>query len=122
VSIDDVYNERNRVVAVFARLALAQGWRAGLSVTAIEGWDPAWHNCVYIETPEGQLSWHFHDREAHLFAGLPYYAGTWDGHSTDEKYARMERFAHRADNEYAHRDNRECGIAGCGRCDPGYFA
>lgn len=26
---------------------------------------------------------------AHLFAMLPLYTGVWDGHTTDEKYARI---------------------------------
>src|SRR4051812_39357521 len=46
------YEERNRVVA-----ALAHEFPAGIRKTAIEGWDPEWHNCVFIDTPAGQLSW-----------------------------------------------------------------
>jgi hypothetical protein len=41
-----------------------------------------------IDTPEGQMSWHYHDEDAHLFAGLPPYEKPWDGHSTLEKYLR----------------------------------
>lgn len=84
---DSVYSERNRVVAVLARL-----FPAGLTKTAIAGWDPEWHGCVYIDLPTGQASWHFHDRDAHLFAGLPVYTKPWDGHTTEEKYARLEEF------------------------------
>lgn len=81
---DQAYYERNQLVALLAWL-----YPSGLKKTNIEGWDPAWHNCVYIDTPHGQLSWHFHDREAHLFHGLPEYQGEWDGHSTEEKYRRV---------------------------------
>ncbi len=83
---DAAYEERNRVVAALARL-----FPSGIARTAIEGWSDDWHGCVYIDTPEGQLSWHFHDSQAHLFDGLPPYAGKWDGHSTDEKYQRVAR-------------------------------
>lgn len=90
---DAAYAERNRVVALLATLAHTRllGWSAGIRKTAIEGWDPAWHNCVFINTPEGQLSWHYHDREAHLFDHLPAYVAAWDGHTTPEKYLRIER-------------------------------
>lgn len=85
-TIDAVYTERNRLVALLARL-----YPSGLKTTVISGWDPEWHGCVYIDLPTGQASWHFHDSDAHLFAGLPPYAGEWDGHSTEEKYARIEK-------------------------------
>jgi hypothetical protein len=89
VNCDDVYLERNRVVAALAAMALRHGFRAGVARTAIDGWDPEWHGCVYVDLPAGQVSWHFHDREADLFAFLPPYDGTYDGHSTEEKYARV---------------------------------
>jgi hypothetical protein len=87
----EAYEERNRVVAFAAHQALALGHRAGVAPTAIEGWDEAWHGCVYIETPHGQASWHYHDSQAHLFAGLPPYDEGWDGHTTAEKYERLAR-------------------------------
>lgn len=87
---DRAYTERNRLVAFLARL-----YPSGLRKTAIEGWDPEWDNCVYIDTPEGQMSWHFHGSDGHLFAGLPAYEKPWDGHSTEEKYARLKRLTAR---------------------------
>jgi hypothetical protein len=81
---DGAYLERNRVVA-----ALACCFPAGVGRTAIEGWDPEWENVVYIDLPTGQVSWHFHDDHAHLFASLQKYPGTWDGHDTPEKYRRV---------------------------------
>jgi len=81
---DAAYEERNRVVAALARL-----FPSGLKRTDIPGWDAEWHGCVYIDTPAGQLSWHFHDSQAHLFDGLPPYFGEWDGHDTPEKYRRL---------------------------------
>lgn len=85
---DLAYHERNRLVAALARL-----YPSGLKKTAIEGWDPEWHNCVFIHLPTGQASWHYHDCEAYLFAGLPPYEGDWDGHTTEEKYARLAAIA-----------------------------
>lgn len=85
---DGAYLERNRLVA-----ALATCYPAGTARTAIEGWAPEWHGCVYIDLPTGQASWHHHDSEAHLFAHLPPYKGTWDGHSTEEKYKRVDQLA-----------------------------
>ncbi len=81
---DGAYLERNQVVA-----ALARCFPSGIARTAIEGWHEEWHGCVYIDLPTGQVSWHYHDSHAHLFAGLPPYQGTWDGHSTEEKYRRL---------------------------------
>ncbi|MDT8998376.1 hypothetical protein RQP53_03690 [Paucibacter sp. APW11] len=83
---DAAYKERNQVVA-----ALARCFPSGIAQTPIEGWAPEWCNCVYIDLPTGQASWHFHTREAHLFAGLPNYPGQWDGHTTEEKYERLAR-------------------------------
>jgi len=87
-ALDAAYLERNQVVA-----ALARSYPAGIAQTPIEGWAPEWWGCVYIDLPTGQASWHYHVREAHLFAGLPAYAGKWDGHTTAEKYARLARLA-----------------------------
>lgn len=80
---DNAYHERNRLVALLARM-----FPSGVSKTEIEGWDPAWHNCVYIDLPTGQVSYHFHDREAPLFEGLPPYQGKWDGHTKDIVHER----------------------------------
>lgn len=86
---DAVYEERNRCVALIARMAVSMRIKAGVTKTDIPGWDVEWHNCVYIDLPTGQISWHYHDKEAHLFDGLPVYCGTWDGHDTSEKYRRV---------------------------------
>ena len=96
---DAAYEERNRVVAWAARMALALGYSALVTRTAIEDWDPSWHNCIYIETPAGQASWHFHDSQMDLFADIPRGAATWDGHTTLEKYERLPhtRYPHPTD-------------------------
>jgi hypothetical protein len=81
---DYAYHERNMVVAALAKL-----FPSGTARTAIEGWGSEWHGCVYIDLPTGQVSWHYHDREAYLFGGLPPYTKPWDGHTTEEKYRRL---------------------------------
>lgn len=87
---DSAYIERNQCVALIARMALELGGRTVfVTKTAIEGWDQEWHNCVYIYLPTGQVSWHFHDCEAHLFDDLPKVGCAWDGHTTEEKYVRV---------------------------------
>jgi hypothetical protein len=86
---DAVYLERNQVVAALAACALRLNWRAGVALTDLLGWEPEWHNCVYIDLPTGQVSWHYHDSQADLFAFLPPYDGTFDGHDTEQKYARV---------------------------------
>jgi hypothetical protein len=91
---DGAYAERNACVAVIARLALDRGWSVGLSDHDGPGpLDPDWLNVVVIDLPTGQVSWHFHKNELPLFSWLPRYSGTWDGHSTAEKYARCDALA-----------------------------
>jgi len=83
-TIDDAYHERNVLVSLLAHL-----YPAGNRPTTIEGWDPAWQNCVYIDTPAGQVSYHYHDRESYLFADLPDYTKDWDGHDKDVVHWRL---------------------------------
>lgn len=81
---DQAYTERNHVVAALARL-----FPSGVRATDIPGWDSAWHGCVYIDLPSGQISYHFHDSHAHLFSELPPYERPWDGHDKDTVHARL---------------------------------
>lgn len=91
---DAAYHERNQVVAALATIALYHnGWNVGIARTPIDGWDPGWFGCVYLNLPTGQCSWHYHDSEADLFAHLPAYRGERDGHSTPVKYERLAALA-----------------------------
>ena len=87
---DKAYEERNRLVALVGRMALSMGMNVGITKTDIEGWDPEWHHCIYIDLPTGQVSWHYHDEHAQMFYGFPPYSGAWDGHDTSEKYRRVD--------------------------------
>jgi len=76
-----VYRERARLVAYLARVHPAV-WHTD---------DPDWP-VVYISTPAGQLSWHINRLDLDLFPPLPSVdSSPWDGHDTDEKYARLHR-------------------------------
>lgn len=83
---DGAYLERNRLVSLLSKI-----FPSGTRKTAIDGWSEDWHGCVYIDLPTGQASWHYHDSQAWLFDHLGPYAGGYDGHTTDEKYARIEK-------------------------------
>lgn len=85
---NQAYEERNRLVSLLASM-----FSGGIAKTDIEGWDPEWHQCVYIDFPWGQASWHFHDSQAHLFQHLPPYRGSWDGHTTEGKYDAIQKAA-----------------------------
>lgn len=80
---DTDYPRRYALVLEAMALAAQIGFRNGFA------WDTGnaeavAHRCrivAYIDLPSGQVSWH-----------LPEYAGTWDRHTTDEKYLRCRTF------------------------------
>lgn len=86
------YLERNILIALLCTI-----YPAGIKKTAIEGWEPEWHNCVYVDFPWGQASWHYHVDHSYLFRNLPEYTGNWDGHTTEEKYMDI---VHMVENLY----------------------
>lgn len=88
---DAAYAERNKCVALIARMAIALGLRAGLGRHEEEdkSWEDDWRNIVFIDLPSGQVSWHIHDSDLPMFEFLPKYHGVWDGHTTEEKYQRV---------------------------------
>jgi hypothetical protein len=82
------YSERNKMLVAVCRMAIALGCNAGLG-KHVGNWEEDWRNIVFIDLPSGQVSWHLHDCELNLFSFLPTYNGTWDGHSTQEKWDRV---------------------------------
>lgn len=87
VQKDCAYLERDRLVA-----ALSKVWPSRLArhPDEDESWDDDWRWIVFIDLPTGQASWHIHDDELPMFAHLDRVDGNpWDGHTTDEKYARL---------------------------------
>lgn len=91
--LDAAYSERNRVVAAFVRIAVSAGWPGGLGKhQGDESWAPEWRNVAWVRTPAGEVSWHIHDSELHLFDGVPREDPAYDGYSTEEKYRRLDAF------------------------------
>lgn len=88
-ALNAVYAERGQLAALLARMALKLGWRAGVRQDLADDVKPDWRTVLFVDLPTGQASWHFHDSERHLLAGLPDYADAWDGHSTDAKWERV---------------------------------
>ena len=82
-TLSDAYFDRNQAVLAFAKLALISGWRVGVGVDPKE---PDWP-VLYVDTPYGQVSWHF--PAAELIGEWPQYPGEWDGHDLAEKRRRM---------------------------------
>ena len=76
--VDAVYSERNRLAAAFARMALAAGFKAGKGVDPDETKWPV----VYVDTPNGQVSWHIAEADQGVLEGMPQYNGEWDGKFT----------------------------------------
>lgn len=85
-ALDGAYRERAHLVALLAALHPAHiGYT---DPTAID-----WL-VVTIETPTGQMSWHIAERDRDLFEHVqlvPAEHNVWDGHTTEQKYARMRR-------------------------------
>jgi len=75
---DTDYAVRYGLVLEAMRLANKAGYETGFRIDQAE---PEWP-VAYIELPEGQVSWH-----------MPEHRRPWDGHSTDEKFHRIDRFA-----------------------------
>lgn len=82
-TIDDVYAERDHLVAFLSRLYPAHFSEATDA-------KPGWQFVVCIHTPAGQLAWHIPDHElGELFWHLSEAPNDWDGHSTELKYSRL---------------------------------
>ena len=77
-----VYRERAHLTAHLAAVYP--------SVMGVDAAEPDWP-VLYIQLPTGQLSWHIAPEDVPLFTHVrrdP--AVEWDGHSTEEKYARLD--------------------------------
>lgn len=87
-----VYRERAMLAALLARTVLAHGGKAGIRGHEPDPdptWSPEYWTVLLIDLPTGQVSWHLHDSDRDLVAGLPTYDGHWDGHSTELKLERV---------------------------------
>lgn len=78
-----VYRERAHLVAFLARLYPAHWSAPDLN-------DPYGDFAIVcIHTPAGQATWHIAPGDAELFPEMEVQHGHWDGHTTEEKYARL---------------------------------
>lgn len=87
---DGAFEERDRVVMLAVKLAMAQGLPVGQLPHVGENWGPQWKRLVAIELPTGQVSWHMPESRAYLFDWLPPHARGWDSHDTAVKYQRID--------------------------------
>ena len=85
-TLQEAYHDRNLAVMALARLAMAFGFPAGLHVDPDE---PDWP-VLMVDLPSGQVSWHLPKTE--IIGPWPMYDGDWDGHTLEEKQARVARF------------------------------
>lgn len=89
----DLYSERAAVVVALGRAAMALGHEVYFAEDPLE---PDWP-VLFIELPTGQVSWHLHPDDASVFAAdFPWIEEgsneVWDGHTTEEKYRRLNRW------------------------------
>lgn len=83
MSLDEVYWQRNRLIAMLARI-----FPSKLFMPPPEDGDDAWP-CVFIQLPTGQISFHIPEKELVQFMGIPKTGeNPWDGHSDEEKWRR----------------------------------
>lgn len=89
-SKDGAYHERDRVVAALTKMFPTFSFLARHPDSDTE-WEDDWRWIVFINMEKGQVSWHIHDDELSLFKHLDRRDGEhWDGHTAEEKYARLE--------------------------------
>ncbi len=102
-TLDEVYAERNQVIACFARACHLLGMRAwlGTDPEAAKEIPAEWGPVVFIELPTGQVSWHIRSDEVPMFSFLMSVdagsaadpvAWAWDGHDAGIKFDRLVRW------------------------------
>lgn len=78
--VERAYTERSYASAALARMALRTGLDAGTGLDDTPGMD-GFSTILYVDTPAGQVSWHYKDDDLWLLDGLPRYEKPWDGTS-----------------------------------------
>lgn len=96
------YHERNQLVATLSKLWPSH-WCNHPEDDA--SWDDEWRTIICIHSPVGQLTWHIKISEQQLFNHLPKGPSHWDGHTTDEKYARLATLVSES-HQQEHHENR----------------
>lgn len=88
---DGAYRERAHLVAWLAAI------HESVIAPAPDVDEPGWQ-IVYVYAGGSQMSWHVHPRDADLFTHVKHVmpgheAAQWDGHTTEQKYARIRTMA-----------------------------
>lgn len=82
--MDDIYRERAHLVAHLAALYPS-------CIGFSDPNEPEWA-VVTISLPTGQVTWHVAPNDMDLFGHVRKdLAAAWDGHSTEEKYERLDK-------------------------------
>lgn len=85
-TLDDAYFDRNQAVMALAKLAIQQGYKAGILTDPNE---PDWP-VLMIDLPTGQVGWHLPKHE--ITGNWLNYDRDWDGHNLEQKRERMTKF------------------------------
>lgn len=72
--INDVYTQRAIAVCLFIKTMAAAGYRYGKGRDEKRGM-----MVVYVDSIQGQVSWHTAPRDEHIFHDFPPYPTAWDG-------------------------------------------
>ncbi|WP_066360291.1 WDGH domain-containing protein [Herbidospora mongoliensis] len=82
-----IYRERAHLIAHLATVYPA------VIVLGSDRENPTWP-VIFVDTPQGQLSWHLSGDDMDLFKHVRITTGehapAWDGHTTPEKYERLD--------------------------------
>lgn len=78
-----VYRERAYLVAHLAAVY------PSVLVPGADPEEPDWP-VLFVDLPSGQVSWHIAPDDLDLFGHVRLGSAAWDGHSTQEKYARLD--------------------------------
>lgn len=85
-TINQVYEDRNALAVAFA---LACDHQAGWHEPEVADADADQWAIVWVDTPEGQVSWHV-PKEIASTSRLPEAGKHWDGHDRTEKNDRLK--------------------------------
>ncbi|MFE4420442.1 hypothetical protein [Streptomyces sp. NPDC056817] len=92
---DSVYRERAHLVAHLAAIYPS-------TIGYHDPDEPDWA-VVIVDLPTGQASWHVAPDDMDLFEGVARSEiNTWDGHTTEEKYARLDAHTRALAQKEAH--------------------
>lgn len=85
---DGAYAERNKLVSLLSKMLPASIEQHVMKEG--EDWDDDWRAVVFVNLPTGQATWHIHCTEEWMFQHLDSVGNKWDGHTTEEKYKRVD--------------------------------